>query len=77
MKFKSNVKAGRDECTPAGCGSNHSQTVASGLKVKSSVKAGFDPAGNHNQKVASGLKVKTNVKAGATPSNPGSGGRPG
>ena len=34
MKTKKNVKAG-------GCTTNHIQTIACGLKVKSGVKAGF------------------------------------
>ena len=59
MKIKTNVKAGGI------VGANHNQKVASGLKVKSSFKAGIDPiASNHNQTV--GLKVRTNVKAGGT-----------
>jgi hypothetical protein len=35
MRIKTNVKAG-------GLSMNHSQTVTSGLKVKSGVKAGFN-----------------------------------
>jgi hypothetical protein len=35
MKIKTNVKAGGS--------TNHSQTVARGLKVKTSIKAGFNP----------------------------------
>jgi len=65
MKIKTNVKAD-------GLSSNHNQTVANGLKVKTDVKAGFnpqpDPPGktdsNHNQTMARGLKVKSSVKAG-------------
>ena len=61
MKIKSNLKAG-------GLASNHNQTIARGLKVKSNVKAGSFPPDpcktNHNQTVARGLKVKSNVKAG-------------
>jgi hypothetical protein len=53
--------------------------TATGLKVKSNVKAGaqdFPPGPgktNHNQTVACGLKVKTNVKAGAQDWPPGPG----
>jgi hypothetical protein len=64
MKVKTNVKAGETSALAT----NHNQTVAHGLKVKSSVKAGSVPVGperrNHNQTVARGLKVKTGVKAG-------------
>jgi hypothetical protein len=57
MKIKSKIKAGE-------IGSHqHNQTVARGLKIRSSLKAGWVPS-QHNQTVARGLKVKTNVKAG-------------
>ena len=57
MKINTNIKAGGI------VGANHNQTIASGLKVKTNMKAG-SLGTQHNQKVASGLKVKTNVKAG-------------
>ena len=65
MRIKTNLKAG-------GLQFNHNQTVTSGLKVKSNVKAGASNGtinvgsgrSNHNQTVARGLKVKSNVKAG-------------
>jgi hypothetical protein len=74
MKIKTNIKAGRrDEPGGGGTGdnsSNHNQTVARGLNVRSSVKAGIGPGGtNHNQTVARGLNVKTSVKAGGLTSS--------
>ena len=65
MKAKTNVKAGR-------IFTNHNQTIARGLRVRSSLKAGFNPqpeppglgGSNHNQTVSKGLRVKSNVKAG-------------
>ena len=66
MKVKTKVKAGS-------LTSNHNQTAAHSLKVKSNVKAGDFPPDpcktnrNHNQTVARGLKVKSNVKAGLLP----------
>jgi len=42
MKIKTNVKAGATtgECPTNGCGLNHNQTLARGLKVKTGIKAG-------------------------------------
>jgi hypothetical protein len=58
MKIRSNVKAG-------GYNSNHNQTIARGVRVKSNVKAGTGPDGtNHNQMIARGVRVKSNVRAG-------------
>jgi hypothetical protein len=62
MKIRTNVKAGATI--------NHNQTVTRGLKIKTDIKAGFNPQpdpparSNHNQTVARGLRAKTNVKAG-------------
>jgi len=39
VKIKTNVRAGGD-CTASDCGSNHNQTMAHGLKVKTGIKAG-------------------------------------
>ena len=75
MKVKTNVKAGRkDDCPLTGCGVNHNQTMARGLKVNTNVKAGATMTHNHNQTVASGLKVKTGIKAGPPPGSTGSNG---
>ena len=73
MKIKTKVKAGSSNGdiligSTAKSGeqqSQHNQTMARGLKVKTNVKAGLEGSPhNHNQTVAHGLKVKTNVKAG-------------
>jgi len=61
MKIKSNIKAGDWPLS-----TNHNQTVARGLRVKTNAKAGALTQ-NHNQTMARGLKVKTNVKAGVHP----------
>ena len=76
MKIKTNVKTGAGGL-PGMTGTNHNQTVAKGLQVKSNVKAGAVKvpddlkaealAPNHNQTVARGLKVKSGIKAGHKP----------
>jgi hypothetical protein len=43
--------------------STNQTLIASGLRVKSNIKAG-GLSSNHNQTASRGLKVKTNVKAG-------------
>src|SRR5262245_128203 len=59
MKINTNVIAGE-------LNSNHNQTAAHGMKVKSSIKAGIivvcksDDPQNHNQTLARGLKVMSN-----------------
>jgi len=60
MRIKMNVRT-------EGLTTNHNQTVARGLKVRTSAKAGAigPDFRNHNQTVTRGLKVKTNTKAGA------------
>ena len=44
------------------------QAATTGLKVKTSVKAGGFST-NHNQTAMSGLKVRTNVRAGGLTAN--------
>jgi hypothetical protein len=53
MRIKTNVKAGKQggDCDEFGCGTNHNQTVAKGLRVKSKIKAGKIVL-NHNQTLA-------------------------
>ena len=52
----------------AGSQSQIEKLTAGGLKIKSRVKAGWEPdfriATNHNQTAVPGLKVKSSVKAG-------------
>jgi len=58
MKTKTNLKTG-------GLSTNHNETVASGLRVKTAVKAGDWPLStNHNETLPSGLRVKMAVTAG-------------
>ncbi len=64
LRVKTNLKAGAPYYD--GRSAQHNQTVARGLKVRSSVKAGGEGQ-NHSQTVArpaKGLRIKTNVKAG-------------
>jgi hypothetical protein len=64
MRVKTNVKAGDNGDKIA---TNHNQTVARGLKIRTNVKAGGINTLNHNQTAARGLKVKSGVKAGPEP----------
>ena len=57
MKIKTNVKAGSagNDCPSAGgCGLNHNQTVAKGLKVKTGIKAGVCPPPSSSESGGSG-----------------------
>ena len=67
MKIKTNLKAGANFSLTM----NHNKSVASGMKIKSNIKAGEIPPAppalealtvNHNQTVASGVKVKARVR---------------
>ena len=63
MKVKTNLKAG--DYGPGG-GTNHNQTVARSLRVKSNIKAGRILV-NHNQSVARSMRVKSGMKGGFNP----------
>jgi hypothetical protein len=71
MKTKTNLKAGVSSYQTSGHGAlvaNHNETIATGLRVKSAVKAGPGYGAllsNHNETLATGLRVRTSVKAGA------------